>query len=166
MLELPPVDRSSAIELGYFRPEVEDGLAAWFARFLTLRSALWEIVSDVSQAVEGELPDGRSQPGIREDLDRWRLFLVGYGAGCLVVQLDRHLVDEVAAHTLVQRKLNEGSSPHRIPRKQFTEVSRSLGDPSKALLLYQAMRLTQKQARTLQRLREDAALRKLVGVDD
>ena len=39
------------------------------------------------------------------------------------------LLEEVARDSVTQRKLNEGSEMHRIPRKQFTAVFESFTEP-------------------------------------
>ncbi len=119
---------------GHYRPDEEAELIAWFARFLTLREGLWQVIEEVSEPLDGDLDRIESD-------DHWRLFLLGYAAACAVVRLDRLLVEDVAAHTVTQRKLNEGDLERRIPRKQYTDVFESLTEPRKALMLARAMKL-------------------------
>lgn len=133
---------------GYFRPAEEEALFAWFARFLTVREGLWEVLGEVSSPVEGR---------VERIVDRigWRCFVLGYSAACLIVELDRFLVEHAAVDPLVQRKLNEGSVAHRIPRKQFTAVFNSFTDPRKALLLESAMRHAVRHRELLAAMAED-----------
>jgi hypothetical protein len=139
---------ANAIERGLFRPDEEALLWSWFARFLTIRSGLWEVVGDVSAPVDGSLDRVLGT-------DEWRCFVLGYTAACLIVRLDRTLLEEVARDTVTQRKLNEGSHHHRIPRKQYTEVFESFTNPRKARSMEQAMRFAHRNRRLLDALITD-----------
>ncbi len=122
-----------AVARGYFRPAEEDRLMAWMGALLSVRSGLWEILEEVSEPIEGALDRVLT-------VDHQRLFLLGYGAACQIVKLDRFLVHSLATESLVQRKINEGDEERRIPRKQFTEVFKSLSDPLLAKWMHDAMR--------------------------
>ena len=55
------------------------------------------------------------------DTDQWRCFVLGYTSACLIVRLDRLLLEAVAVDTVTQRKLNEGyrtrsDSPQAVHR--------------------------------------------------
>ncbi len=145
-----------AVDRGLFRPDEEAALLAWFARFLTVRTALWEVLGEVSRPVGGS---------VRRilDLDGWRSFVLGYTAACLIVRLDRLLLDSVAFHKVTQRKLNEGSAAHRIPRKQYTAVLESFTDPGKARAMDQAMRFARRHRRQLDELADDPVVGKLAA---
>jgi hypothetical protein len=129
----PPIDQEELANRGHFRPLEEGPLLAWFARFLTIRESLWEVITEVSDPFDGN-PRNIGQG------DELRCFVLGYGAACNVVAMDRFLVDDFATHSLIQRKLNEGSSEHRIPRKQFTASYKSLSSARNALWMLGAMR--------------------------
>jgi hypothetical protein len=133
---------------GYFRPSEEQELLSWFARFLTVRDALWEVIAEVSRPVEGRVERVVDTTG-------WRCFVLGYGAACLVVRLDQHLVEKVATKSPVQRKLNEGSLHHRMPRKQFTQVFDSFTDLRKALAIKQAMQFADRNRDGLETMAAD-----------
>ena len=139
---------AAAVDRGLFRPSEEAALLSWFARFLTIRSELWEVIGDVSAPVDGRVE------GIF-DIEEWRCFVLGYTAACLVVQLDRLLLETVARESVTQRKLNEGSALHRIPRKQYTEIFESFTDPAKARQMEKAMRLARGQRRLLDAMADD-----------
>lgn len=150
-LEAAPFDRTHAAlieERGHLRPEEEAALKVWFARFLTVRAELWEVLADVSAPVDGNVARIK-------DRTELSLFVVGYSAACLIVRLDRLLVEEFATGTSIQRKLNEGSKRFRIPRKQFTAVHESLSDPSHALAIYKAMRFAKDEAPAIAGLAND-----------
>jgi hypothetical protein len=136
------------LKRGYFRPDEEEALLTWFALFLTLRDGLWEILGEVSGPVDGE---------VERVLDTfsWRCFVLGYSAACLIVRLDRFLIEEAATDSLVQRKLNEGSRRNRIPRKQFTAVFESITDPHNAKLMDQAVRFRKRNRVIVDAMGED-----------
>ena len=133
----PWLPAGGPVERGHFRPSEDEELLEWFARFLTVRGALWEVLGEVSRPV-----DGRVSKVL--DTTDWRCFILGYGVACLIVRLDRFLVEEAATESVVQRKLNEGSEHHRIPRKQFTAVFESFTDPRKAKMMDEAMRFARR----------------------
>ena len=142
---------AAAADRGLFRPEEESVLLSWFARFLTIRSGLWEVIDDVSHPVDGRVDK-------IQDTDGWRCFVLGYTSACLIVRLDRTLLETVARDPVTQRKLNEGSELHRIPRKQYTAIFESFTNPSKAHLMEQAMRFARGQRRLLNAMREDSVV--------
>jgi Permuted papain-like amidase enzyme, YaeF/YiiX, C92 family len=147
---------ANAVDRGLFRPQEEAELLAWFARFLTIRSGLWEVISDVSAPVDGRVE------GIF-DTEEWRCFVLGYTAACLVVRLDRTLLETVAPASVTQRKLNEGSALHRIPRKQYTEIFESFTDPGKARQMEKAMRLARSHRRMLGAMSNDPVVGEFVA---
>jgi hypothetical protein len=126
----------AAIARGYFRPDEEEHLREWFARYLTARAALRETIADLAPVAWGRVPGG-------EDV-QLRAFAVAFCAACQLVQAARILVRDVAPHPLVQRKLNEASPRHRIPRKQYTEVYRALTLPINAWRLSEAIAFGQR----------------------
>lgn len=137
--EAPEGDVREAVARGWFRPAEEDRLVAWFSRFLTVRDALWETLGDLMAAQGGDLRSLRKE--MARDDDTWAAFGLGYGAACAIVHLDRCLVQHLAAHSVTQRKLNQGDQEHRIPRKRFTAIFESFTDPASALFLDEAIRV-------------------------
>jgi len=144
----PAAAVEASIERRLFRPAEEAALMEWFARMLTIRDAVWETLDDVISLFHGEVRRVEEQQA-------WEPFLCAYASACLVVRIDRFLIEQAATHTLVQRKLNEGSLERRIPRKQFTAIFESLARPSTALLLRDAMKLAQRSRDELLALRPD-----------
>ena len=51
-----------AVRRGHFRPDEEAVLLSWFARFLTIRTGLWEVLGDVSRAVGGSAVSSGAAP--------------------------------------------------------------------------------------------------------
>ncbi len=136
------VDLAPARERGYFRPGEDEALTAWFSRFLTIRASLWELLEETADPVDWSVGDVVAS----ED---WRRFSVGYLAACVLVAIDRFLLEEVAPDALVQRKLNEGAPELRIERKQWTHVFESVSEPKHAVLLLQAMRVKRRHTEEL-----------------
>jgi len=131
-----------------FSPEDEAALLSWFARFLTVRSGLWEVVGDVSAPLDGSVERVVST-------DHWRCFVLGYTAACLIVRLDRLLLEEIAGESPTQRKLNEGSQLHRIPRKQYTAIFESFTNPGQARAMEEAMRFAARNRPILESMKDD-----------
>jgi hypothetical protein len=146
---------AAAADRGVFRPAEEADLLAWFARFLTIRSELWEVIGDVSDAVGGTVERIL-------DTNHWRCFVLGYTSACLIVRLDRLLLEDVARDSLTQRKLNEGSTGHRIPRKQYTAVFSSFTNPAKARSMEDAMRFAERHRELVDAMADDAVVGELV----
>ena len=139
---------AAIIERGYLRPSENESIGYWFARFLSVRDALWDTINEALQ---------RSSTEIRqiETEEDWRLFLIGYAAACLLVRLDRLMLFEVAQHSIIQRKLNEEFQEYRIPRKQYTRLFSAFVDHRHALMIYDAMRLAKTHRRKLETLKND-----------
>jgi hypothetical protein len=122
----------AAIKRGYFLPKEDDHLWSLVSRYLTIRSGFWEIINDMSAHFSDDI-------GNVKNLDDWRHFLLGYASSCQAVHMARMMIDDVAQHKLVQRKLNEGAPQHRIPRKVFTHIYESLSDADNAIKMQYMM---------------------------
>lgn len=121
----------TAVARGHLTPEEDERLWAWYARYLTARHGLQEVIHELRpQSTAAE-----------EDESSWQAFFVAYTASAMLVRAARILVEEFATDSLVRRKLNERNPIHRIPRKQFTAVYRSLTDPLNVWRLHDAVRL-------------------------
>ena len=136
------------IERGEFRPAEDEAIGFWFARFLTARDNLWSIINDVRDVL-----DDPTRPS--ESLQKLRFFLVGYAAVCLLVRIDRVLLFQVGAHSLIQRKLNEAFPEYRIPRKQFTTIFSGFVDQGNILAIRDAMHFARKHHGELLALASD-----------
>ena len=144
-------DLREIIANGFFRPAQNETLAHWFARFLTQREALWDVIDQVDSAIDVPLQHLRSDA-------HWRWFLLGYAAACLLVRQDRCLLEQVAQHTLIQRKLNEAFPEYGIERKRYSAIFSGYTDTRDALALYEAMRVARRHRIRLRGLASDAAL--------
>lgn len=138
-------------ERGDLRPGEDEAIGYWFARFLSVRDSLWELIEDVLLTVD------KPMDHLQEDKD-WKLFLVGYAAACLLIRIDRLLLFKIASHTVIQRKLNEAFPEYRIPRKQYTRIFSAYVNRGHALMIYDAIRLVRKNRERLERLRGDPSV--------
>lgn len=121
-----------AIQRGYFIPEEDDVLWSLVSRYLTIRFGFWELIEEMSSHFSDDIHNVKSA-------DDWRYFLIGYASCCQAVSMARLLIDELAKHKLVQRKINEGSPQNRIPRKVFTSIYESLSDTDNAIKMQYMM---------------------------
>ena len=122
----------AAIERGYFIPEEDDILWSLVSRYLTIRGGFWELIEEMSAHFSDEIYNVKS-------VDDWRYYLIGYASCCQAVSMARLLIDRLAKHKLVQRKINEGSPQNRIPRKVFTSIYESLSDTDNAIKMQYMM---------------------------
>jgi hypothetical protein len=121
------------IERGAFRPDEDETVGYWFARFLSVRGSLWSVIDEIARVLDKPT---RSISGDEE----LKLFLAGYAAICLLVRIDRVMLFDVAGHSVIQRKLNEPFAEYRIPRKQYTNIFSSFVNERHALEALDAMR--------------------------
>ena len=126
------------ISNGLFSPAEDEEISYWFARFLTVRRNLWQIVDLCINNAGG-------MNNLSEKYD-YQYFVLGYGAVCLLIRMDRFLINDVASHTLIQRKLNEALPKHRISRKQFMTIQESMLKPSNAIRIHHAHKILKKRA--------------------
>ena len=122
----------AAIQRGYFLPEEDEQVWSLVSRYLTIRAGFWELVNEMSAHFSDDIENVNST-------DDWRYFLLGYASSCQVVSMARLLIDDLAKHKLVQRKINEGSPQNRIPRKIFTDIYESLSDTDNAMKMQYMM---------------------------
>ena len=105
------VPLGTVVARGHFTPEEGAQICHWFARYLTARAGLLETIDDLRTVTEGRVED--------VDFNRHlELFLVAYTAAALLVRARRCLVNDVAVHRTVQRKLNEPEPRCRMLGKQ------------------------------------------------
>ena len=144
----PRAQLDAIIARGEFRPAEDESIGFWFARFLTARDNLWDVINEVRTVLY------RSSPPVSED-DELRYFLVGYAAVCLLIRIDRVLLSEVGYHSTIQRKLNQAFPEFRIPRKQYTRIFSSFVDQGNVFAIRDAMHLARKHHHELMDLKSD-----------
>ncbi len=141
-------EREGIITAKYFKPDQDERIKEWFTKFLTLRESLWEIIDEVHQQAAININD------IKTD-DEFRLFIIGFSAACQVVRLDRLLLERVATHTFIQRKLNEEIPEKNIEPKQFTNIFEAFVDVRNAHKILQAIRFLDRNRSKIGSLLDD-----------
>ena len=144
-----------AIKRGYFLPEEDDLVWSLISRYLTIRSGFWEIINDMSAHFSDDIENVKT-------IDDWRHFLLGYASSCQAVRMARLLVDKLASHKLVQRKINEGAPQHRIPPKVFTQIYQSLSDTDNAMKMQYMMNMVDANKDFIKTLENDDYVAEIV----
>ena len=147
----PRAQLKKIVRRGDFRPSEDEAIGYWFARFLSIRESLWDVIEDVLEVLEKPLDEIQSQRDLR-------YFLVGYTALCVLLRIDRVMLYEVAYHSIIQRKLNEPFPEYRIPRKQYTTIFSSFVDQGNEIAIRDAMRVAKEHRAKLLALADDPAV--------
>lgn len=142
-------------ERGFLKPAENEAVVFWFARYLTVRNALRELVDELIMSA------GKHLPAVHDE-NEWRIFIVGYAAACQLVRLDKLMLFTVAASSTLQRKLNEPFAEYRIPRKQYTLIFRAFVDQQDALIIHDAIRYVSRYRTRLSLLANDAVIGPLI----
>ncbi|MFK7993782.1 MAG: YiiX/YebB-like N1pC/P60 family cysteine hydrolase [Granulosicoccus sp.] len=142
-------------ERDFLKPAENEAIGFWFARYLSVRYALRELVDELIDTAGKHLPDA-------DDYDEWCVFIIGYATACQLVRLDRLMLFHVADSSTMQRKLNEPFDEYRIPRKQYTLIFRSFVDQRDALIILDAIRHLRRYRARLTLLANDALVGALV----
>jgi len=136
------------IESEIIRPAENELLGYWYARYLSIRQALWELINECLKTA--------SQLAMASSNDqRWSLFIVGYATACLLIRNDQKFLFTIAKHSLLQRKFNEEFAEFRIPRKQYTAIFSAFTDGRDALRIYDAIRLAKNNKDMIVRSSDD-----------
>ena len=145
---------ASIAERGLFRPGENDQLTFWFARYLSVREALWDLIQDV-------VTTGNKPPERAESTQDWQLLIIGYVAACTLIRIDRLFLFQIASRSVVQRKLNEAVVEYRIPRKQYTHIFSSFVDHKHAMLINEAIGVLNRERSKIAELQSDECVGEL-----
>lgn len=144
----PKAQLDDIIARGTFRPDEDEAIGFWFARFLTVRESLWAVIEEVLVVLD-------EPSNAVEQHEELHYFLLGYAAVCLLIRIDRQMLFEVAQHSVIQRKLNEPFPEYRIPRKQYTTIFSAFVDQKHVFAIRDAMKFRRKNHRELLLLQTD-----------
>ncbi|MBT8142060.1 MAG: hypothetical protein HKN88_03320 [Gammaproteobacteria bacterium] len=145
---IAPQELQLIIEAKYFRPEQDERITEWFAKFLTIRGNLWDIIDTAHEEVTVGLKN-------LSTYEEYQMFVIGYVTACHVVRLDRFLLEQFATHTFIQRKLNEGIPHLNVARKQYTHIFESFIDIDNAQRMLMVMNFAAKERSKIKRLAQD-----------
>lgn len=147
-VELADIDRACA--RGYFTPDEDERVRARFAQYLTARAGLLQTIEELRPIALAQVPNG----GLSDD-ERLRAFALAYTATAVLVRAGRFIVDRFAPNKIVQRKLNEAEPRFGIPRKQYTQVYKSLTSPVNAWRIHQAREFADSHRASLMAMQND-----------
>ncbi|MBX2848427.1 MAG: hypothetical protein KTR16_08905 [Acidiferrobacterales bacterium] len=139
---MSPEQITAIVSKGVFSPTEDELMEYWFAHFTTLRNNLWSVIETCVYYTGGVSKVNRPH--------HYQYFVLGYSAMCSLIRMDRFLISKIAYDTVIQRKLNEPLPRHRIERKQFNEIYKSLLNPANAIRIYQARRLLKNRLNDIQ----------------
>ncbi len=151
------VDLERAAERGRFTPDEDTRLLDAFARYLTARNALREVLDELTPHARSHLENPRNRDTLTD-------FAIAYTAACLLVYGARTIVDHYATHAIIQRKLNEGDPAAGLPRKQYTGIYRALTDPRHAWRLSTARHVARTHRADLDTLRDHSEFVELLDL--
>jgi uncharacterized protein YycO len=144
----PKAQLDKIIARGAFRPDEDEAIGFWFARFLSVRESLWAAIEEVLVVLD-------KPSNAVEQHKELHYFLLGYAAVCLLIRIDRLMLFEVAQHSVIQRKLNEPFPEYRIPRKQYTTIFSAFVDQKHVFAIRDSMKFRRKNRRKLLLLQTD-----------
>lgn len=144
------------IEAGLVRPAENELLSYWFARYLSVRHSLWNLIDDCVASAD-------RQTHALPDEDVWPHFIIAYSAACLLVRNDQQFLFSIAEHSVLQRKFNEAVIEYRIPRKQYTAIFCAFVNGRDALRIYDAIHDARKNRAMLEQLRHHPVVGELAA---
>lgn len=156
-VELVIAQNEKAIERGYFLPNEDEQIRGMFSNYLTTRAALFSVLEDLRPFVIREIKQGK-----KDQPNNPKLFLVSFCTACLLLRAGRYLVETFRKQKVVWRKLDEAEPNFGIPRKQFTQVYRSLTSIRNNLIFNDAADYYEKHKTELVKLDSDPALAPIV----
>lgn len=119
----------SVLERGYFLPSEEAALREYYRQYLCMRSILLGAVADLEPYCD--------------DLSDWELsmkaFAVAFTAACALTRSSGYLVDLVADHSILWKKLDEAELSCGMGNKSFSRVYKNLGSSRRQWRFYEAI---------------------------
>ena len=117
------------LERGYFLPSEEQALCEYYRQYLCMRSILLGAIADLEPYCD--------------DLSDWdtsvRAFAVAFTAACALTRSSGYLVDVVADHAILWKKLDEASLGYGMGKKSFSRVYKNLGSSRRQWRFYEAI---------------------------
>ncbi len=161
LITLPEIEsvveqNTAAIERGYFLPDEDEQVRELFSRYLTTRAALNSVLDDMRPHAIAELK--QTQPQHPE------VFLVAFCTAVLLMRSGRYLIDRFRENKTIWRKLDEAEPRYGIPKKQFTNVYRSLTSVRNNMVFNDAVGYYRENKTQLLALRSDPVLKPIVQI--
>ncbi len=116
----------------YFLPDEDDLIRTRFSNYLTTRAALQSVLNDLRPYVFAEAKEAKPRHP--------EVFLLAFCTACMLIRSGRFLVETCKNDRVLWRKLDESEPRYGIPKRQFTQIYRSLTSPRNILIFREAIR--------------------------
>ncbi len=114
-------DSRAAEARGYYNPIEDERLRETYARYLGIRSALWQLIQSLPDPAKRVQRDPVSASSAA-----WRGFSIALCAAELIVRTGEYLIDLARDRPIIWKKLDEADARYHLPRKSFTRLYRQL----------------------------------------
>ena len=152
-------DAEAAEQRGYFLPDEDERLREVFARYLSVRAVLLEVVESIQLVLD-------QWDGVEDGEEDWevrlRAFVVGFTAATILVRSATFMVDLAAERPVVWKKLDEAEPRYGIPAKSFTMVYKNLGSSRRMWRFHEAMMFFEVHGEDIADLADDEVVGELV----
>ncbi len=128
-LEAELADAQAADARGYYLPDEDERLRDVYARFLSVRQALKQILEDVRPALKYE-----------KDEEQLKCFVLAFLSATLLLRTGNYLLDTASKSRVLREKLDEAESRYGISRKTFTGIFKAVTDPRSLWAYHEAWR--------------------------
>ncbi|WP_017930200.1 YiiX/YebB-like N1pC/P60 family cysteine hydrolase [Robiginitomaculum antarcticum] len=114
-------DSHKAETRGYYDPVEDARLRETFARYLGIRSAIWQVIDAVRPHYIPFYKRRAQMAG-----DSMTAFAIAFCGAEIIVRTGEYLIDLARERDIVWRKLDEADLRYNLPRKRFTRLYRQL----------------------------------------
>lgn len=160
-------EADAAQERGYFLPDEDERVRELFARYLSVRAVLLEVVESIQPVLDEAGGDARAAGQAAPDWDRrLRAFVVGFSAATMLVRSAGFIVDLAHDRPVVWKKLDEAEPRYGIPVKSFTMVYKNLGSSRRMWRFHEALMFYEVHREDVAALRGCPAVGSLVDILD
>jgi|TARA_B110000908_G_scaffold172688_1_gene242021 hypothetical protein len=160
-MEIELADAVAAEQRGYFLPDEDERIREVFARYLSVRAVLLEVVESIQPVLDQ--CEGMDESDVDWDL-QLRIFVVGFTSATMLVRSATFMVDLASDRPVVWKKLDEAESRYGIPVKSFTMVYKNLSSSQKMWRFHEAMMFYEVHGEDVAALADDPVVGELVAI--
>ena len=114
-------DSRAAQARGYYDPNEDMRLRETFARYLGIRSAIWQVIQELRPHYIQF-----SNPRAQMTQESLKAFAIAFCGAEIIVRTGEYLIDLACKRDVVWTKLDEADLRYNLPRKRFTRLYRQL----------------------------------------
>ncbi|MBT8043581.1 MAG: hypothetical protein KJO79_01420, partial [Verrucomicrobiae bacterium] len=166
-LEQELAEAELAQQRGYFLPDEDEHVRELFARYLSVRAVLLEVVESIQPVLDQFEHEYQSES---QDKLSWqprlRAFLVGFTAATMLVRSASFMVDLARGRPVVWKKLDEAEPRYGIPVKSFTMVYKNLSSSRRMWRFHEALMFYEVHKEDVAALSKDRVVGELVAILD